>query len=114
MKTISQMRSENVPASPDAKSKRGRKSKQDSRSDEIRARLVGWKQTPNSMRPSLRSLARELGTSHQLLSHYLERLHVFQSQEYFGRSKEIHARAEVEGRPLTPLEEQQANAYGQA
>jgi hypothetical protein len=36
----------------------GRKPKQDSRSAEFRGRLIAWKQTPESSRPSLRALAR--------------------------------------------------------
>src|ERR1700730_1729737 len=47
---------------------RGRKPKQESRSAELRQKLIEWKQTPESSRPSLRALARELGTSHQLLT----------------------------------------------
>jgi excisionase family DNA binding protein len=46
---------------------RGRKPKPDSRGTEIRARLAQWKRMLESSRPSLRALARELGTSHQLL-----------------------------------------------
>jgi hypothetical protein len=42
---------------------RGRKTKQESRSAELRQRLIAWKQTPESLRPSLRALARILGTS---------------------------------------------------
>jgi hypothetical protein len=50
---------------------RGRKPKQQSRSEEFRKTLAAWKQIPVAFRPSLRALARELGTSHQLLGHYL-------------------------------------------
>lgn len=52
---------------------RGRKPKWESRALEFYGRLARWKQSPESSRPSLRALARELGTSHQLLSHYLKR-----------------------------------------
>jgi hypothetical protein len=52
----------------------GRKTEQESRATEFRQRLMAWKQTPESQRPSLRALARELGTSHQLLKHYLDGL----------------------------------------
>ena len=45
---------------------RGRKPKQESREPEVRARLAAWKQMPEDARPSLRVLAREFGTSHQL------------------------------------------------
>lgn len=50
---------------------RGRKPKQESRAAEIRARLAEWKRMPEFSRLSLRALARELSTTHQLLS-YLE------------------------------------------
>jgi hypothetical protein len=43
---------------------KGRKKKPESRATEFRQRLVIRKQTPESLRPSLRQLARELGTSH--------------------------------------------------
>lgn len=52
---------------------RGRKPAHESRATEFRRKLIEWKQTPESSRPSLRALARELGTSHQLLTFYLER-----------------------------------------
>src|SRR5215469_14895512 len=51
--------------------RRGRKPASQSRAPEFRNRLAGWKQMHESSRPSLRAVARELGTSHQLLSHYL-------------------------------------------
>ena len=53
---------------PDARTMTGRKPKQESRSAEFRQILMAWKQTPEALRPSLRELARELGTSHQLLA----------------------------------------------
>ncbi len=53
------------------KPKRGRKPADESRARILRARLVVWKQTPESQRVSLRTLAAELGTSHQLLAFYL-------------------------------------------
>ena len=62
---------------------RGRKTKQESRAAEFRQRLLEWKQTPVVLRPSLRALAREIGTSHQLLSHYLSAL------EEWRREKEL-------------------------
>ena len=52
----------------------GRKPKAESRSEELRQALVAWQQMPEGKRPSLRQLARERGTSHQLLSHLLEGL----------------------------------------
>jgi hypothetical protein len=62
----------------------GRKTKQESRADEFRQRLLAWKQIPESLRPSLRELARELGTSHQLLEHYLGGLEKWQHKERHG------------------------------
>jgi hypothetical protein len=41
---------------------------------EFRQALLRRKQTTESSRPSLRALARELGTAHQLLSFYLKEL----------------------------------------
>jgi len=90
---------------------RGRKPKQDSRVEEIRAKLAAWKQMPESSRPSLRALARDLGTSHQLLSHYLERWGKWQAEEYRRQAKEIRARAEAENRAMTELEAGQAWAW---
>ena len=77
---------------------RGRKLNRESRGAEFRRRLSAWRQTPESMRQSLRALARELGTSHQLLKHYLDGLDTWQADE---RAKQIQERAEVEGRPMT-------------
>jgi hypothetical protein len=90
---------------------RGRKPKHDTRETEIRARLAEWKQMPEFSRPSLRALARELGTSHQLLVHYLKRLEKWQGEQYFRQAREILARVEAENRVLTPWEEQQAYAW---
>jgi hypothetical protein len=77
---------------------RGRKTKQESRAAEFRERLLAWKQTPESMRPSLRAFAVELGTSHQMLTYYLDGLDSWQAEE---RAKRIRARAEAEGREMT-------------
>jgi hypothetical protein len=38
------------------------------------------------MRPSLRALAREIGTSHQLLAHYLKGLEEWQYKERFRQA----------------------------
>jgi hypothetical protein len=81
---------------------------------EFRRTVLAWKQTPQSSRPSLRLLARELGTSHQLLSFYLKNLHKWQRKEYWRQAKEIRAQANAEGRALTQQEEQQVYAYGRA
>jgi hypothetical protein len=93
---------------------RGRKRKQESRGAEIRARLAEWKRTPETSRPSLRALARELGTSHRLVGHYLKRLEKWQGEEYFRQAKRIRARALAENRLSTPWEEQQAHACDRA
>ena len=81
---------------------------------EFRRALLPWKHTPESSRQSLRALARELRTSHQLLSFYLKNLHKWQSKEYWHQAKEIRARANAESRPLTQREEQQFYAHNRA
>jgi hypothetical protein len=97
---------------------RGRKPDYESRATEFRQRLIEWKQAPESLRPSLRALARELGTSHQLLKHYLDRLEKWQYQERFRKAKKqsegIRARAAAEGRYMTAWEEQQVRAFDRA
>lgn len=97
---------------------RGRKTKQESRSIEFRQRLIVWRQTPESSRSSLRTLATELNTSHQLLAHYLDDLDVWQAKENCRKAKdsiqEIRARAESEKRSLAPWEEQQIRAKDRA
>jgi hypothetical protein len=95
-------------------SRSGRKPAQESRATEFRRMLIAWKQTPKSSRPSLRSLACELGTSHQLLTFYLKGLEKWQAEEYWRQAREIRARAIVEGRLLTQCEDQQAHAYDRA
>jgi len=97
---------------------RSRISNQESRSAEFRRRLKAWKRIPESLRPSLRALARELGTSHQLLSHHLVGLEKWQEKERYreakNRSEEIRSRAEAEKRPLFPWEEEQIRASDRA
>jgi PNKP adenylyltransferase domain, C-terminal region len=61
---------------------RGRKPEQESRATEFRQRPVAWKQVPELARPSLRALTRQLGTSHQLLTFYLNGLDLWQGHEY--------------------------------
>lgn len=80
---------------------KGRKRKGESRAMELRQRLIVWQQTPESLRPSLRALARELGTSHQLLTHYCDRIESWKARE---KAKRIQARAEAEGREMTMRE----------
>lgn len=96
----------------------GRKPQAESRATELRQRLVVWKQIPEPARPSLRQLARELGTSHQLLNHYLVGLDEWHRKERYSRTKqqaqEIRDRANAEGRPMTPWEEQQFRVHDRA
>jgi hypothetical protein len=60
------------------------------------------------IRPSLRALARELGTSHQLLRHYLFGLEEWQRKEGYRRAnreaEEIRSRARAENRGLEDWE----------
>jgi hypothetical protein len=92
----------------------GRKPAQESRATEFRQKLMEWKQTPQSLRPSLRALARMLVTSHQLLKHYLDGLEKWRHKERYRKATEesdqILARAIVEGRPMTEWEEQRHHA----
>ena len=85
----------------DAPPVRGRKAAWESRATEFRQRLIARKQTPEWMRPSLRALASELGTSHQLLAHYLDGLRIWSAKE---ESKRIRARVKAEGREMTMRE----------
>jgi hypothetical protein len=89
----------------------GRKTRQESRSAEFRQRLLIWKQTPEARRLSLRALARQMGTSHQLLGHYLIGLEKWRYKELCRKAKAqsdaICPRAVAENRDFTPLEEQQ-------
>ena len=88
---------------------RGRKTRQHSRANELRRRLVAWKETPESVRPSLRALAAETGVSHQLLGFYLKDLDEWQARNRYLRAKEraveranqIRARAAAENREMT-------------
>ncbi|MGB6718110.1 MAG: hypothetical protein WBE47_14270 [Candidatus Acidiferrales bacterium] len=94
--------------------KRGRKPASESRAVEIRAKLLTWKQTPESQRVSLRALALELGTSHQLLGSYLRGLDKWQSREYRRRSRAIRDLAAQENRAMTCSEKSQATALDRA
>jgi hypothetical protein len=92
------------------RSSAGRKPKHESRATEIRQRLLAWRQVCGPLRTSLRALATELGTSHQLLKHYLDGLEEWQCQERLRRAEEemkaIRARAKAENRFMTSWEEQ--------
>jgi hypothetical protein len=92
----------------------GRKPANESRSWELSAKLAVWKQTPEPQRVSLRALAIELNTSHQLLSFYLKRLDKWREQVYRIKAKEIRDCARTENRLLTPLEEAQARTLERA
>ena len=94
--------------------RRGRKPASESRATEIRVRLMAWRQTPEAFRSSLRGLAAEIGTSHQLLSFYLRRWDRWQQKEYRRKANEIRACAEAENRDLTQWEEAQVAAYQRA
>jgi hypothetical protein len=86
---------------------KGRKGKEESRATELCQRLIVWQQTAESMRPSLRALARGLRTSHSLLQHYRSKLAKWQAEENWRRAREIRTRAELERRSMTPWEDQQ-------
>jgi hypothetical protein len=94
--------------------KRGRKRISESRATEIRARLAEWKQIPEPIRISLRALAAEMGTSHQLLAFYLRRWDMWQAKEYQRSANDICTRAEAEKRTLTASEQAQVVAYTRA
>jgi hypothetical protein len=87
---------------------KGRNRKDESRAAEFRQRLLAWKQTPESSRPSLRALARELGTTHQLLSHYLPGVEEWR----WGKElEEFRANAKAKGLRVTPAVERRYLAW---
>jgi hypothetical protein len=90
--------------------KSGRKLAAESQAGIFRERLVAWRQIPESQRPSLRALAQELGTTHQLLSFYLNGLNDWQRREYLRKSQEIRAK----GVAMTWADEQQGIALERA
>jgi hypothetical protein len=94
--------------------KSGRKPAVQSRAAEICTKLLAWRQTRESQRISLRALAAEIGTSHQLLSFYLKRLDKWRAKQYERKAEEIRVRAEAENRPMTQGEEVQMDAYERA
>jgi hypothetical protein len=98
-----------------APGKRGRKPAIESHAAEICTKLLVWKQTPEPQRISLRALAVEIGTSHQLLSFYLRRWDKRQAREYRRQAKEISSCAEVETYPWIVAElQRQAEALERA
>lgn len=86
----------------------GRKPKLESRSAELRQTLIAWKQTPESSRPSLRALARALGTTHQLLGHYLVGLDEWRWQ---NELEQLRANAKARGVTVTPALERRFLAW---
>lgn len=94
--------------------RRGRKPAGESRTAEILGRLAAWKQTPQPERISLRALAAELGTSHQLLCFYLRGWDKWQMKEYRRKAQEIRDRAKAENRSLIAAEEASVAAYEKA
>jgi hypothetical protein len=92
----------------------GRKRTQESRATEFRQRLIEWTQMPESSRPSLRALAREVGTTHQLMNFFLKGLENWQGKQWLRDAEEIRARAYADGRHVTPVEEQRAQALTRA
>lgn len=89
----------------------GRRPRRESRAEEFRQRLIAWKRTPKPSRLSLRAVASELGTSHQLLSHYLKAWDKWEWRDYRRRAAEIHDGAHSENRSLSAYEASQAGAY---
>jgi hypothetical protein len=86
----------------------GRKPKEESRAMELRQALIAWKRIPEAVRPSLRFLAAQLQTNHQLLSHFLGTLDEWGLEERIRIAKEqgehFQARAQAEGRDLSRRE----------
>jgi hypothetical protein len=93
----------------------GRKPKHESRAEELLMMLAAWSDTAESERPSLRALARDLRVSHQLLGHYLKRVHSWQGRMYSSQAEAqaqaIRARALAEKRPMTPNEQELERYY---
>jgi hypothetical protein len=96
------------------KPKRGRRSADESVAKAIRTRLASWLLEPEDQRPSLRELAVELGTSHQLLSFYLKGLNDWQRKDCKRRAQAIRNLADAENRFTTPWEESQIRALEHA
>ena len=69
--------------------RRGRKPKEESRAEELHEKLAAWRQIPESSRPSLCKLADQLGTSEQLLSHYLKTQDEWEARRQAARCQEL-------------------------
>jgi hypothetical protein len=89
-------------------SRAGRKRKEESRAAEIRQRLLTWRVSPERVRPSLRELARQLGTSHQLLKFYLDGLDRWSWKTDLER---YHATAKEKNVVLTPADDERYLAW---
>jgi len=102
--TVEDVETEEFPKRREA----GRKPARESRAAEFRQGLIAWQQIPESSRPSLRALACQLGTSHQLLQHYLDGLEEWQCKERCRKAnekaEEIQAHAKAENREMTMRE----------
>ena len=94
--------------------KPGRKHTAASRALEIRARLQIWRATPESQRPTLRALAAEMQTSHQLLGVYLRGLDEWLAKQCEAQASAICKKSGAEGRPLTWDENQRVEHLHQA
>jgi len=81
---------------------RGRRRVEESRAFELREALLEWRDRPSAQRPSLRKFAAKLGTNHQLLSYYLERLDVWMADRYSKLVVDLDAIEQV--RPLDEME----------
>ena len=90
--------------------RKGRKPAHESPAAAICERLESWRRAPEAQKPSLRALAQELGTSHQLLSFHVRRLTKRQEKEYRVKAQEIRSKGLV----MTYADEQQAFAYDRA
>src|SRR5438094_5272847 len=87
---------------------KGRKRKEESRATVFRQQLTESKQTPKALRPSLRALARDLGTTHQLLSHYLAGIDKWRWKAELER---FRAQAKAKNSTLTPAVEKKYLAW---
>ena len=82
-------------AQPEMPRRAGRRSRQDSKADELHERLLKWSYFPVGARPSLRRLAEALNTSHQLLSHLLVGLEEWERKQDLARVRVLTKRAGV-------------------
>jgi hypothetical protein len=97
-----------------APSKAGRKRLCESRAFEIRSKLQEWRLTPAAEKTSLRALAIEMGTSHQLLAFYLRRQGLWESEQYGGMVQQICDRASAERRQISNDERARIYTYTRA